>query len=109
MVWNGRAAGHPPLLCWRAADRILGRIESNGQLFGVPFDGDYPVCEIPVATGYRLLVYTDGVSEPENAAGEALDDHRLEQLLRDNRSRPAAARPEREGTSPATRCRAPLC
>ena len=84
------AAGHPPLLCWRAADRILERIESNGQLFGVPFDGDYPVCEIPFATGDRFLLYTDGVSEPENAAGEAFGDHRLEQLLRDNRSRPAA-------------------
>jgi sigma-B regulation protein RsbU (phosphoserine phosphatase) len=84
------AAGHPPLLCWRAADRILERIESNGQLFGVPFDGDYPVCEIPFVAGDRFLLYTDGVSEPENAAGEAFGDHRLEQFLRDNRSRPAA-------------------
>jgi sigma-B regulation protein RsbU (phosphoserine phosphatase) len=56
----------------------------------VPFDGDYPVCEIPVATGDRFLLYTDGVSEPENAAGEAFGDHRLEQVLRDNRSRPVA-------------------
>jgi sigma-B regulation protein RsbU (phosphoserine phosphatase) len=84
------AAGHPPLLCWRAADRILERIESNGQLFGVPFEGDYPVREIPFAAGDRFVLYTDGVSEPENAAGEAFGDHRLEELLRDNRSRSAA-------------------
>ena len=75
------AAGHPPLLCWRAADRMFERIESNGQLFEVlPFDGDYPVCEIPFVAGDRFLLYTDGVSEPENAAGEAFGDHRLEQL-----------------------------
>ena len=37
------AAGHPPLLFWRAADGTLARIESNGLLFGAPFKGDYPV------------------------------------------------------------------
>jgi phosphoserine phosphatase RsbU/P len=84
------AAGHPPLLSLRAADDTLVRVESNGQLFGAPFDTDYPVREIPISSGDRFLLYTDGFSEPENATGEAFGDHRLEQILRDNRSRPAA-------------------
>ncbi len=84
------AAGHPPLLCWCAACSKLGRVESNGLLFGAPFDGDYPVRDIPFARGDRFLLYTDGFSEPENSQGEAFGDRKLDQLLRDNPSRPAA-------------------
>ncbi len=84
------AAGHPPLLWWRSAKGALSRIESNGMLFGAPFDGDYPVREILFSTDDRFLLYTDGFSEPENAAGESFGDRKLEQLLRDNPSRPAA-------------------
>jgi sigma-B regulation protein RsbU (phosphoserine phosphatase) len=80
------AAGHPPLLCWRAADSSLTRIESNGMLFGVTFDSDYPVREIPFASGDRFLLYTDGVVEPENAAGDSFGDLRLEQVMRGNQS-----------------------
>jgi phosphoserine phosphatase RsbU/P len=84
------AAGHPPIFCWCAACGKLARIESNGLLFGTPFDGDYPAREIPFASGDRFLLYTDGFSEPENAQGESFGDHKLEQILRDNPSRPAA-------------------
>lgn len=84
------AAGHPPLICWRAADRSLAHIESNGPLFGTPCDPNFPVHEIPFSTGDRFLLYTDGLSEPENSAGEAFGDRRLEQILRDNQSRSAA-------------------
>ena len=84
------AAGHPPLLFWRAAEASLTRIESNGQLFGVTFESEYPVREIPFAPGDRFLLYTDGFSEPENAAGEAFGDHKVEQILRTNETRPAA-------------------
>ncbi|HVP54521.1 MAG TPA: PP2C family protein-serine/threonine phosphatase [Candidatus Eisenbacteria bacterium] len=84
------AAGHPPLLYWRAADNTLARVESNGLLFGVPFESAYPVREIPFASGDRFLLYTDGLSEPENAQGEPFGDRKLEQILHDNAARPAA-------------------
>jgi sigma-B regulation protein RsbU (phosphoserine phosphatase) len=80
------AAGHPPLLCWRR-DK-LDRIESNGLLIGVRPDSEYPVCKIPLVSGDRFLLYTDGVVEPENAAGEPFGDHQLEQVVRNNGSRP---------------------
>jgi serine phosphatase RsbU (regulator of sigma subunit) len=38
------AAGHPPLLCWRNTRGEMQRIESNGLLFGVEPDAEYPVC-----------------------------------------------------------------
>jgi sigma-B regulation protein RsbU (phosphoserine phosphatase) len=84
------AAGHPPLLYWKLAEGVLARIESNGLLFGVPFDSDYPVCEIPFTPGDRFLLYTDGFSEPENAGGDSFGERRLEKILHDNRSLAAA-------------------
>jgi phosphoserine phosphatase RsbU/P len=89
------AAGHPPLLHWHKADASLTRIESNGLLFGVMPESDYPVCNIPFATGDRFLLCTDGVTEPENAAGEPFGDRRLEQIVRDNQARTAAELSER--------------
>jgi sigma-B regulation protein RsbU (phosphoserine phosphatase) len=89
---NGKAiysaAGHPPLLHWRHGK--LERIESNALLFGVTTEcGNYPVRTIPMSAGDRFLLYTDGVTEPENARGEAFGDHRLEQVVRDHQSLPS--------------------
>jgi phosphoserine phosphatase RsbU/P len=86
---NGRAlysaAGHPPLICWRQGR--LERIESNGILIGVVPDAEYPVCEILLGLGDRFLLYTDGVSEPENAAGDSFGDRQFEDIVRRNQSR----------------------
>jgi sigma-B regulation protein RsbU (phosphoserine phosphatase) len=79
------AAGHPPLQRWRGGK--LERIESNGLLLGVLPDAEYPVCEMDIQAGDRFLLYTDGMSEPENGGGEAFGGHRLEQVVRDNRLR----------------------
>jgi phosphoserine phosphatase RsbU/P len=84
------AAGHPPLLFWRAGGNSLSRILSNGLLLGVPIDSVFPTREISFAPGDRFLLYTDGLSEPENSSGESFSDYRLERILRDNPSRPAA-------------------
>ena len=78
------AAGHPPLLYWCAADSSLARITSNGTLFGVPFETEYPVRELTCSRGDRFVLYTDGISEPENEVGEAFGDSKLEEIVRDN-------------------------
>jgi sigma-B regulation protein RsbU (phosphoserine phosphatase) len=73
------AAGHPPLLLSRAGG--LQRIESNGLVFGVAREPDYPVRDLELCPGDRLLLYTDGVIEPENAKGEAFGGPKLEQVV----------------------------
>jgi len=78
------AAGHPPLLRWRQGK--LESIESNGLLIGVVPEPSYPVRELTLDPGDRLLLYTDGVVEPENAAGDSFGDRALEQALRDNQA-----------------------
>jgi phosphoserine phosphatase RsbU/P len=84
------AAGHPPLLCWRNTRGEMQRIESNGLLFGVEPDSEYPVCSVPLEPSDRFLLYTDGVTETENAAGEAFGDRQLERVVRKNPLQPAS-------------------
>jgi sigma-B regulation protein RsbU (phosphoserine phosphatase) len=80
------AAGHPPLLVSRGGR--LERIESNGLVFGVTPDPDYPVHDMPIISGDRFLLYTDGVIEPENAKGKAFGDAKLEQVVLDAQTQP---------------------
>ena len=82
------AAGHPPLLRWRGGR--LEQIESNGLLFGFAPDADYPACDLPLSPGDRFLLYTDGVTDPENSAGEAFGDRELEKVVHNQQSRPPA-------------------
>jgi sigma-B regulation protein RsbU (phosphoserine phosphatase) len=89
------AAGHPPLLLWHEADCRLERIESNGLIFGVVPDFEIPQLSLELCPGDRLLLYTDGVTEPENQAGEAFGDQRLEQVIRNDNSRSASQLSER--------------
>lgn len=82
------AAGHPPLLRWRCGK--LEQIESNGMLFGIrPEFDEYPVCTMPIAPGDRFLLYTDGVTEPQNANGDSFGESQLEHIVRSNQSCPA--------------------
>jgi sigma-B regulation protein RsbU (phosphoserine phosphatase) len=80
------AAGHPPLI--RSRGSKLERIESNGIVFGVMPAPDYPVCEMTISPGDRFLLYTDGVIEPENASGDSFGHCKLDQVIRNNESRP---------------------
>ena len=81
------AAGHPPLLRW--SEGRLEHIESNGLLFGIIPDPEYPVRELAIRTGERFLLYTDGLIEPQNATGEFFGDRKLEEVIRKNQSRPS--------------------
>jgi sigma-B regulation protein RsbU (phosphoserine phosphatase) len=81
------AAGHPPLL--RLRQGKLERIESNGLLFGVIAErDDYPICALSTSPGDRFLLYTDGVTEPENATGDSFGDTELERVVRANQGSP---------------------
>ncbi len=80
------AAGHPPLLCWRSKGQTLEKIESNGLIFGVMQGTEYPEREIPFTAGDRFLLYTDGITEPENDTGEAFGDRKLSEVLRTHAS-----------------------
>jgi phosphoserine phosphatase RsbU/P len=75
------AAGHPPLLVWRAASGTVERVTENGLLMGAFADAAYTEVERPLASGDRLLLYTDGVMEAANAADEEFGLDRLHAVL----------------------------
>ncbi len=75
------AAGHPPLLHWKAAEGQLRPVECNGLLFGVSSGCVYPECELRLDCGDRLLLYTDGLIEPESARGESFGDRELGRVV----------------------------
>ena len=64
------AAGHPPLLRWRAGEERSREIEENGLPLGLMDIAHYEQLEQPLAAGDRFLLYTDGLVEAANAAGE---------------------------------------
>jgi sigma-B regulation protein RsbU (phosphoserine phosphatase) len=69
-------AGHnPPLLV--KADGRVETLSSGGMVLGVMPDTTYDQREVPIASGDRLILYTDGISEAEAADGADYGEGRL--------------------------------
>ena len=82
-------AGHnPPILLHR--DGTAERLAEGGVALGVLPEANYEERPVALADGDVLLMYTDGVSEAENATLEQFGEARLEEVLRRNASRTAA-------------------
>jgi len=75
------SAGHPPLLHWSAAAGAVREVRLDALPLGRFRRAAYPVTEIAVAPGDRLLAYTDGVVEAPGRDGEPFGDGRLAALL----------------------------
>ncbi|GLK62694.1 SpoIIE family protein phosphatase [Paracoccus kondratievae] len=86
-LWTGHLrlvqAGHPHPMVQRAD----GRIESIGQgglPIGVFSQADYEELQVTLAPGDRLFIYSDGLTECENARGDPLGEEGLHAILRTN-------------------------
>jgi sigma-B regulation protein RsbU (phosphoserine phosphatase) len=77
-------AGHNPPAIVRA-DGVVDRLLPGGPVLGVFPDADYESGEIPLAPGDRLVLFTDGVTEAMNDAGDDFGDERLIALAREMR------------------------
>lgn len=75
------AAGHPPLLIWRATTGSIECVVENGLLLGAIVDASYTQMEGVLHSGDRLLLYTDGVIEASAPGGEFFEQCRLEEAL----------------------------
>jgi phosphoserine phosphatase RsbU/P len=73
------AAGHPPMLLLR--DEQIFRIEENGLVLALLSSAIYASTQQPLLRGDRLLLYTDGIIEAENAGGEEFGYERVGNLL----------------------------
>lgn len=77
-------AGHPPSVLVRGEKRDSLLLDQNGLFMG-PFPNPaYTDVSVPFRSGDRLLLYTDGITEAPNSAGEEFGCDRLRQFLIDS-------------------------
>jgi phosphoserine phosphatase RsbU/P len=82
-------AGHnAPILMRRDGSHV--RLEGSGAALGVFAGWDYEQDEIDLASGDRLLLFTDGITEATSPEGEEYGEERLLELLWKNRNLGAA-------------------
>jgi sigma-B regulation protein RsbU (phosphoserine phosphatase) len=73
-------AGHNfPLVFRRGGERVT--LERGGTVVGVLEDAAFDEGEMDLRAGDRVVMYTDGVSEAANAAGELFGEERLIALI----------------------------
>jgi serine phosphatase RsbU (regulator of sigma subunit) len=94
-------AGHPATLQFCAKSNEMKKWECPNMPLGIVPEGDFVSTEIPAESGDLFALYTDGLLETANAAGEEFGMKRLEGELQKNGKQPL----ERF----AGRCRKALC
>ena len=78
-------AGHnPPILI--SPDGKIRKLESGGPVLGVTQTQEYKSETIPLSEGDKIILYTDGLIEVKNSAGEYYDEERLLKACQMNRS-----------------------
>lgn len=78
--------GHNPALLIAGGE--LTELGSTGPLVGLLEEAEYTSRRVSLAPGSVFLLYTDGISEPENAAGEEFGDGRLAEIVRQDPALP---------------------
>jgi phosphoserine phosphatase RsbU/P len=76
------AAGHPPMLLLRGGEVM--KVEENGLILAAFSSATYTTAVRPLVAGDRLMLYTDGIVEAANAAGDEFGHDRLCALLRES-------------------------
>jgi sigma-B regulation protein RsbU (phosphoserine phosphatase) len=80
LTWS--SAGHNPPRLKRCSDGSLALLDEAGGLpLGIAPRVDYPDARIQLVPGDQLVLYTDGITEAHNPAGEMLGLSRLDKVL----------------------------
>jgi len=72
------------------SDGRLRKLHTSGMPVGMLEEAQFQVVQMQLESGDKLVIYSDGLTEAENAAGEFFDTDRLRNCLRDNASVGAA-------------------
>src|SRR5207245_8958321 len=84
------SARHTPPLLMRA-DGGCGRLTEGGIALGMFDHSVYKTGQVMIQPDEVLAVYSDGVTEAENAAGKPFDEDGLEKALRSSRTQSITA------------------
>ncbi len=87
-------AGHPPPIVRHRVGGMSG-LKGTGGLVGCFPDWTYGEDSVRLASGDRIWVYTDGLSEARDAAGDEFGPARLERLMDEIHAAPLAQAQDR--------------
>ncbi|PKL64827.1 MAG: stage II sporulation protein E [Methanomicrobiales archaeon HGW-Methanomicrobiales-3] len=82
-------AGHNPPIHYRALDGTLAELAATGIAMGVLDNAEYTQETVQLNQGDILILYTDGITEAENAKQEMFDLERLEKVILASHNLPA--------------------
>jgi sigma-B regulation protein RsbU (phosphoserine phosphatase) len=83
-------AGHnPPFLIHR--DGSWSRLDAGGSVLGIDAGSEFTDEEVTLAAGDRVVLFTDGVTESTDSAGEEFGEDRLRSLAVEHCHLPAEA------------------
>jgi sigma-B regulation protein RsbU (phosphoserine phosphatase) len=78
-------AGHNPPLFFSARTQELQRLSRTGMVMGIDAEALYQQRALHFDPGDFLLLYTDGLTDAMDAAGQPFEMQRLERVLSENR------------------------
>lgn len=73
--------GHPPPLVWRRSRSAVEELPPGGPLLGRFADARFTSATLDLEPGDRILLFTDGVVEAVDIAGEPFGEERIQQAL----------------------------
>lgn len=76
-------AGHPPLLLWKAREQTIMEIRPHGRLLGILNDIGVESESVPLDSGDRVLLFTDGVIEGRSPAGREMGEAEFHRIIRE--------------------------
>jgi serine phosphatase RsbU (regulator of sigma subunit) len=83
--------GHNPPLLIRAKNGGAMELEAGGPILGILPDPQYSNTVVALNPGDILTLFTDGVTEQENEAGDEFSTSRLKEVVMSRETEPAAA------------------
>jgi serine phosphatase RsbU (regulator of sigma subunit) len=83
--------GHNPPLLVRAKNGGAVELEAGGPILGILPDPQYSNTVVALNPGDILTLFTDGVTEQENEAGDEFSTSRLKEVVMSRETEPAAA------------------
>jgi sigma-B regulation protein RsbU (phosphoserine phosphatase) len=83
-------AGHPLPFVVRNGGSVMV-VETSDFPLGMFCQGEFSVTELELHQGDSLVIYSDGVSDATNTAGEEYGTERLHKLIASNGGNPASA------------------
>lgn len=82
-------AGHPPLLLWRRSEQKIFEFRTKGIILGQFEEARYETVVLNYDRGDRFFLYTDGIVEASNMAGDFFGWDRFKEYIVSNSGLPA--------------------